>query len=312
MSNKCKIVFLCFVVIVSLLLPPVQSAYAGVNDRSETMPMVTDADVQFIYKEFFDWFGLIEPPEENIVETFLFAFRKNDYLDYSLYDLAFDFDFLTQVDEETYITSEFSTSMDLSNIWLSTIGSILSFDDPDNVRIGFDYGELVKNAEGFEAREIEKKGNYIYNTVISHVDVYFVRKSDGETGQVKRFKFTWDSNLWSQTCKKIEYSWIYNYGDESETDKVVDSVESEDGLNGMNTGSNTSLKLNDNLLDLLKDFFVHIPGIATSLVVGFYESYVAFADFLSVVFPFIPALIFDFFGIVIFISVIIAAYKLIR
>lgn len=321
MKNKWKSVLICFLMAAVVLLEPVSYALADdtqgeSNDRND-MPGIYYSRLEIEKKSFFDWFGLKDIPEENVIEKIVFTHRDIERFDYSLYDLICDFEFKTLNDDGSITTSFYSENINFNFYLLGTIWDDLTSIDLFNTvnsfyDLGtkefihqFNYKNLIKNAEGFEERSIE--GTFFdktYNTVVSRLDFYFVRKSDGKRGIGRSFVFTWDSDFWKQLCTKIDFS-FYSPEDGSVTN--VESVESESGVNGYSTYEDDEFIWKDILV-----FFTDLPAAIIAFLTGFINLTDSLKELIFVVFPFIPPGFVIVLMLMIAFILIIALYKLVQ
>ena len=317
MKYRWKLLFMVFAVVAAVFIEPVSYVRAdetsGENYDRTSFPRLNSSEVLFEKKEFFDWFGFKELPEENCIQELILAHRKNTGTDYSLYNLVCDFELKTMgIGEEVY-TSDYTYIIDMENYEKGFFDSLLvRFNlKEDYFEHAFDYFEIVRNADGFKERDITGKEKYFtYNTVISQADFYFVRKSDGEQGEARRFTFTWDSNFWLQKCTKIEFSW---YDHETEIEKEISSVESETGVDGFTSNTTDSyLDIETSVWDEILGFFVDLPAAIIAFITGFVNVIGSLSDLILVVFPFVQAGIVNVLILMIFFFLLIALYKLIQ
>lgn len=305
---------MCLVLLAAVLLEPVSYARAEEEDaysRTRGIPRLNSSEVLFNKKIFFDWFGFKNVPEENVIEEFELAHLKLEYVDYSLYELVCDFELSTMGSGEELIISTCSYTIDFEDYEKGVIDSILVYFNlkDDYYEHVFDYREIVQNAEGFEEYDVTGDGDYIYNTVITQADFYFVRKSDGEKGEARRFKFTWNSDFWMQICTKIDFSW---YDHETEIQKDIGSVENDAGVDGYSSNTTGSfLNIDEFVWSDILWLLADVPASIVEIVVGFVGIISYIADLFKVVFPFIPGLLFDIFAVFILITIIVAVWKMI-
>lgn len=311
MKIRCKLLFICFALVAAILSEPVSLVRANdttsgeTSDRYNGAPYINSSEIKFEKKDFFNWFGLKNIPEENCIEELILAHRKSANIDYSLYNLVCDFELKTLGTGEDVTTSTYTYTIDMANYETGFVdGLLVRFNlKEDYFEHAFNYFEIVRNAEGFKERDLTGKEKfYTYNTVISQADFYFVRKSDGEAGRVRRFKFTWDSDFWLQKCTKIEFFW---YALEEDYEKPVDSVESENGLNGFSTNTTDSfLDLEGSAWDEILGFFTDLPAAIIAFFTGFLELTDLLTELILVVFPFIPAgIVFVFIMMIYFVLI---------
>ena len=315
MKNKCRLFMICLLIAAVVLLEPVSYAMAddttsGENyDRNNGIPRPNSSQVEFTIKEFFDWFGLADVPEENVFKEFILSHKKVPNVDYSLYDLVCDFEFKTMGDDGSVTTSTYSYTIDFDYYDVSWSSDRISVDDnlvynyskksdgEDIFYHEFIYKNIIKNAEGFKERPIFGKKNYnTYNTVISQVDFYFVRESDGEIGQARRYVFGWDSNFWLQKCVEISYYW---YDHENDLDKEIYVNEDENGIYDSSSGEESAWS---KLLGMIVD----APLILGAIFVGFTQVVIYLSGLFHAAFPFIPAIVFNIFACVILLFIFVA------
>ena len=320
MKSKWKFLLICFLMAAVFMLEPVSYVLADETtsgesyDRTHSVPRLNSSDVEFTIKKFFDWFGLAKVPEENVFKEFVLSHRKSEYIDYSLYDLVCEFEFKTMGGGNTIITSNYSYTIDFEYCETNWSDDHISVDDnfvynyskkKDGENYFFHefiYKNIVKNADGFQERNVSGKDNYYtYNTVISQVDFYFVRKSDGERGQTRRYVFEWDSNFWLQKCVGISFFW---YDHDSGIDKEIFDNENMNGIYG-------TQEEEDSAWNLLLEMLVDAPLILTALFTGIIEIVVYLSGLFHAVFPFIPKVVFTIFGAIILLTIFIAILKIV-
>ena len=322
MKSRCKLLFLSFILMAAIFMEPVTYVLADDTttetteegyDRTISVPRLNSSEVKFEKKNFFDWFGFRDVPEENCIEEFILAHRKLQNVDYTLYNLVCDFELKAMGSGESVTTSTYSYTIDFSEYEQGFFDSLLvQFNlKEDYFEHVFDYFEIVRNAEGFLERDITgKEKYYTYNTVISRADFYFVRKSDGEKGEVRRFIFTWDSNFWLQKCTKIDFSW---YDHATEIQKEIGTVESESGVDGYSSNTTDSyLDLEVSVWDSILGFFTDLPAAIIAFLTGFVALMDSIKELILVVFPFIPGGIVTVLMLMMFIILLVALYKLVQ
>lgn len=319
MLTRFKSLFISFAFIIGVLLSPVSIVSAaevestGESTDRNYFPRLNSSEIKFEKKDFFGWFGLKDIPEENCIEELVLAHRKSSGTDYSLYNLVCDFELKTIGNEEEITTSNYSYVIDMENYEKGFFDSLLvRFNlKEDYFEHAFNYFEIVRNAEGFQSRDLTgKEKYYTYNTVISKADFYFVRKSDNEIGQARRFVFTWDSNFWLQKCTKIDFSW---YDHETEIEKEISSVENQNGLDGFTSNTTDSyLDLEVSVWDSILGFFVDLPAAIIAFITGFVNVIGSLSDLFLVVFPFLPGGIVTVLILMIFFFLLVAIYKLVQ
>jgi len=319
MRKKWRIIFVCFLLAAVFLLEPVsyvlasdiESGSGDSIDRTKTVPWLAYEEIKFNYGKYWDWFGLVEHDNPIVNEELVLAHKKNENIDYSLYNLVCDFELKTRTDNEDIVTP-YSVIIDLSEYKNGFFdGLLVRFNLKDDFfEHVFDYYDIVSKADGFQERVIPADDKYsTYNTVISQADFYFVRKSDGKAGRVTRYKFTWDSDFWMQTCTKIECL-AYNKG--SEGIQFVDSVENENGVFGHSLNKTDSyLNIEGSSWDSILGLLLDIPAALVALVVGFIDLIGYIGNLFQAIFPFLPAVVFDIFGIFILLMFLIAIYKMV-
>ncbi|MBO5177712.1 MAG: hypothetical protein J6C07_09660 [Lachnospiraceae bacterium] len=317
MKYRWKLLFMVFAVVAAVFIEPVSYVRAdetsGENYDRTLFPRLNSSEVLFEKKEFFDWFGFKELPEENCIQELVLAHRKTAGTDYTLYNLVCDFELKTMGIGEEVTTSNYTYTIDMENYEKGFFDSLLvRFNlKEDYFEHAFDYFEIVRNADGFQERDITGKEKYFtYNTVISQADFYFVRKSDGEKGEARRFTFTWDANFWLQKCTKIEFSW---YDHETEIEKEISSVESETGVDGFTSNTTDSyLDIETSVWDGILGFLIDLPAAIIAFFSGFIEIYSSLIDLFKVIFSFLPGFIFDMLGVVLFVMLAISVSRIIK
>ena len=306
-----KYFVVAIVLLAAVLLAPVEHiALADEIDRTDSIPWVNDSSVEFTKQTKFD---VLDFKVNKFMKEFVFKHRRLKALDYSLYDLVCDFELKAQNNDGTITTSYYSYTMDLTQYETGFFDNILiglKLKD-DYFEHTFNYRDIVKNAEGFIEYDESVLGLelYKYNTVISQADFYFVRKSDGERGQARRFTFVWDSDFYKQECTKITFSW---YDFERETEKEIDSVEDESGVDGYNAENAGWWSDTVSLISKFGEFLVDVPKMLYILVTNIPLVMAKFLELLKAVFPFLPGSLFDVFGVVVVFAFLIALWKIIK
>lgn len=314
MKRKCKLFLICFLMAAAVLLEPVSYVLADEtsnvsNDYLNGVPQLVSPEIEFTIKDFFDLFGLLKTPKENIFKEFVLCHGIQDDLDYSLYDLVCDFELKAMDDDGNIITSTYSYTIDFlySDSWSSdriSVDDNLVYNYTTNIfNHEFIYKNIIKNADGYQERDLSGWwSNYCtFNTVISQADFYFVRKSDNEKGLACRFVFNWDSDFYLQKCVGISYFW---YDLDSGTIKEIENKQDNNGI----YASEEDVK---STLSVIAGFIADLPAVLVALVVGFARIIVHISGLFSAVFPFIPPIVFYIFGCIIFITILIAVYKIV-
>lgn len=305
--------FVCFICFIPRVIVSAEEETTE-SDRTRHIPKVVSSEVKFNVKKQFDWFGLVDVPKENIIEEFVFVHEKAEALDYSLYYLVCDFELKTKTEAGFIATTNYQHQIDFDSYEEDFLDNVLVFLNlkEDFYEHVFNYRELLEYAEFFEAKEVNNKGDCTYNTVLSQADFYYVRKSDGAEGQKRRYTFTWDEDFWSQTCKKIEFSWVaIEAGTGEEIVKVIGTNESETGVEGYSSNVDSYLGIEEEtLLSQLSKYVVVIPAAIVTFMSklgGFIE---VLSDLCKVVFPFIPAVIIDAFFAFMCFGIVVAIWQL--
>lgn len=319
MLKRCKFLLMCLILLGGFLFSPVSLVKASNTETSGessdrySFPRLNSSEVKFEKKDFFDWFGLKDIPEENCIEEIILAHRKSLGTDYSLYNLVCDFELKTMGTNEEILTSNYTYTIDMENYQKGFFDDLLvRFNlQEDYFEHAFNYFEIVRNAEGFRSIDLTGKEKfYSYNTVISKADFYFVRKSDNAIGQARRFEFTWDSNFWLQKCTKIDFSW---YDHETEIEKEIGSVENQNGVDGFTSNTTDSyLDLEVSVWDSILGFFVDLPAAIIAFITGFINVIGSISDLILVVFPFLPGGIVTVLILMMFFVLLVALYKLVQ
>ena len=305
-------IFITLIMAICILLQPTMQTLAEEEGSRTGIPRLNNSEVKFNKKSFFGWFGLKDTPDENVIEEFVLAHRKLNNVDYTQYDLICDFVLKSKAEDGVIATSDYSYVIDFDDYEKGIIDSALVYFGlrEDYYEHVFNYRDIVKNAAGYEEEDITGKGNYIYNTVISQVDFYLKRKSDGELGEARRFTFTWDSDFWSQNCVKIDFSW---YDHDTDIQKDIGFVEDESGVDGYASGSgNSHLGLDGSVWDDIMMYLVAIPAGVIAFLKGFGSVTVALKDLIIATFPFIPVGIVNILIGLLYLGVALAIYKLVK
>ena len=95
------------------------------SDRYDGTPFLNSSEIKFEKKDFFDWFGFKDIPEENCITELVLAHRRTNGTDYSLYNLVCDFELKTMGTGEDVITSTYTYTIDMENYEKGFFDSLL-------------------------------------------------------------------------------------------------------------------------------------------------------------------------------------------
>lgn len=241
-----------------------------------------------------------------------FRYDKQTNINYSDYEFVFQFKLKSQCSDGSITTHPYWYVIDGDSEegTVSQLDEILIFFDlkEDYFSWSFDYEDLVTQLQDciVERDFLQQKS---YNTVVSSVDCFIRRKSDGLNGLVSRFVFTWYEDFYKQNCSKIEYTLI-----EPEGNEVLDSgsvTHHKFAGNFDSDGSNLYYTISNKINDLL-GFITDIPEALYVIASNITGIALKLLDLFKKVFPFIPGIIFDVFGVLILFSFFIALWKLIK
>lgn len=321
MKNKWKIVMIFFLIAAVFFLEPVSYVLAdnGEGVYNTEIPYLQGLKVELERNDGWKVFdgiltGLID--RQRSIGFVNFEFNKLSSVDYSLYELVYDYELKSLLDDGTIVLHEYQNiteiDKDSSPGFLNNLLISLSIKDDYFVQ-RFSYLGLIKQSPYFQEKLSQEgmvfvKGLNSYNTVISKVECYLREKSTGNYGLVSRFIFTWDSNFWLQKCNGITYElFASDTGEIIQTDGITDPL----FAGSFSSDGDDSIFSKIPILGDIREFLFDVPSALVALVLGFVEVVEHIGGLFQAVFPFIPPVLFKVFGIFIFLTFIIAAYKMV-
>lgn len=309
MRNRIKIYVICMMLLVAVFLEPVLVVKAEESDSSYSsdVPYLVGIEVELGRSDSaneYGIFGFLDKQRE--IYDLVFTFDRLSSVDYSLYELVFDFELKSLLDDGTVSNHCFTKVCDFGDSnspgFFDSILISLSIKD-DYFKQEFLYVPLLKYSSDF--KYIGSVMYPQYNTVISSVDCYLREKSTGNIGLKSRFKFTWDSNFYNQLCNSITYELVL-----PDSDSILET----DGIkNDIFAGSFSSDGDNEQaewlaLIAAISGFLVNIPSAIVSFVEGFFSFANSIPELFSAIFPFVPAVVFDIFGVLIFLIPVVGIW----
>lgn len=300
-----------------LLIQPVSAVYAG--EYSTEVPYLEGIEFNMQANDLEDRGGLDLFMKNKNISDFIFTFPQLDGIEYENYDVVFDMVLKSKLEDESITTHAYSTSFDVNStkpgFWDDLLMG-LGFKD-DYFSVTMDFGALVQNSPDVIAKEKTAydsstgltQTKYVYNTVITQIDIYLRDKSTGNYGLVSRFKLSWDVNFYWALCTNITYELVDPAAGEI---KESGSISNASGAYGYDsTGDNTTNELWA-LASNIAYFLTDIPGAIVALVTGFYGFATEISGLFAAVFPFLPGIIFDIFGILLFLSPAVGIWFLVK
>lgn len=318
MRNRWKVLCKCLVLLAAVLLEPV--SYARAEDEGtfdSNIPYLQGIEVEFSHTNGFQWGKIYDWLKmHKIIKSVDFQFDKISGVDYSKYDLVFDFELISLLENGETSTYQFTHVSDISESrepgFFDNILISLSIKN-DYLKQSFVWSWLLSNAPDFQQKTESSlavlKDLNTYNTVLSKVDCYLREKSSGNYGLKYRFSFTWDSDFWMQKCLGISCELIV-----PNTEEVLDSdsIQSSIFVDGFDSDGDNQGREFLALFSRLYDFLIDVPSAIVAIISGFYNLVVLIASLFKVTFPFIPGLVFDAFGIIMFITPAVAIWIVLK
>ena len=347
--KKIRYIAVVLVLLVSVLLGPVESVQAAVagsmtgerfvKSRSggsmtgfgsrDEFPVVTDFSVDFDKRQMFsfvnfsDWFNTWET-----IEGIEFKHKELASIDYSQYYLVCDIVLISKMEDGTLKYTNFSDRVGFVNDSDGLLSGVSSWVDSWDGYYNhyFDYSDIMQKRRRsiINDRIIGQDGLlggdiYTYNSVVSSMDFYFVRISDGKCGKALRCQFTWEEDFYAQELVGIDY-YYHNVGDDTGAeDPEGGAPEGEEPENpeGGDDDSKEPAKPKDdwhdedNLLDKFGSFLKDIPEMFWAILVGVIAFVTVIVELISVLFPYIPGVIWFAFGGLLVLSIGMSIWKLI-
>lgn len=311
MKNKCRLFVICVLLVAATLLKPVTYVLANDGVYSEEVPYLEGIEFNMHVNAESNRGVLLDTVmKDKDISAFIFKFDKLDGINYENYEVVFDMDLKSKLTDGTITTHKYSKSFDVTackpgfiDNFLMSVGLKDSF-----YEISMDFDTLIKNSPDCIAEEkfvadnlnFSVKKVYVYNTVITKVDCYLREKSTGNYGLISRFLLTWDKEFRNALCTNVTYNLIT-----PETNEILESgsISNASGSYGYDSDGSNGVYNTKSLLTKLVDFLTEIPFAIYAFVSGFFGLYSSIGKFFKVTFPFLPAIIFDILGVVIFFTI---------
>lgn len=318
MRNRWKVLCMCLVLLAAVLLEPV--SYARAEDEGtfdSEIPFLQGIEVELKRNNGFEW-GLIfdELGYSKSIAFVDFEFDKLSGVDYSKYELVYDYELSSLLDDGTISTHSYTCVTEISKDsepgFFDNILISLSIKD-DYFQQSFAYLGIINKSSDFQQKSSSSlaivKGLNTYNTVISKVDCYLREKSTGNFGLLSRFSFIWDSDFWIQKCIGISYELVI-----PETEEVLksDGIQNSIFTDGFASDGDNEFRDFLSLFSRLYEFLIDVPSAIVAVITGFYNLAVSIASLFKVTFPFIPGLVFDAFGIILFVTPAVAIWIVLK
>lgn len=312
---RIKFVVVTIMLIVTMMLSPVSYVLADETEGkySEDVPYMKGISAELIRFDLNPFnYKFAETNKQMHIKRIEFRFDRQSSIDYSDYEFVFDFRLKTQLESGAFFNTRFEQVIDGA----SKDGTVSHFDEiliyfdlkDDYFSWSFDYEDLVSRSIMLEVKK-DLLGQKSYNTVVTSVECYIRRKADSDYGLISRFDFVWYEDFYKQNCSKISYSLIV-----PETEDVLDSGSVEHNKFAAkfdSDGSNWFYKIS-NAVNQFTDFLVSLPEMIYAVISGVFGIYSKIILFLKMLFPFIPGVIFDAFGVIIVISISVAVWYFVR
>lgn len=332
--NRLKSVVLFFILIISFVLASVNYAAAAEGDvvtavDEEDLPegMYSD-NVPYLYHlEYIvhanggenrlggDFYNL----NKNI-NAFEFLIPIVDGIIYEDYYVVFDFTLKSQLEDGTITThtykEQFDIAEDYSPGWLDNLFISLGLKE-NAFDIYFNFGKLVSNSPDIIKKEkyiVNASDNvpvlsYDYNTIVSRIDAYFVKKTTGEYGMIQRFDMTWHEDFYYSCCVSIDYCLF-----KPDTNDVLDagSLSDDTGVYGYDSSGDNALLKAKGVIAQISNFVADIPLVIYEIAVGIYDVSDSLVELFIAYFPFVSPEVIKLFGVFLIIGVLFGVYKLIR
>lgn len=316
--NKWKVLVMCFVLFAAVLLEPVSYARADEGLFNSELPYLQGIEVELQRNDSWHSTGLIfgSVDKQRSIAFVNFEFDQLSVVDYTKYELVFDFELASQLEDGSIKTYQYIHVSDIGKNnepgFFNNLLISLSLKD-DYFKQSFSYPAIIKNSPDFlqtsESSMAAMKGLNSYNTVISRVDCYLKEKSTGNYGLKSRFIFTWEEDFWNQLCSGISYQLLL-----PETGEVLESDGISNSLfaGGFDSDGENTYEEVWSILSRVSEFLVDIPAAIVALLSGFFNLALYISSLFKAVFPFFPGFIFDFFGVVLFVTPAVAIWLIVK
>lgn len=306
---------MCLVILAAVLLEPVSYARAEdeVSTYSEDVPYMNGISVELIRFDLNPFnYVLTDTIKQCHIKRIEFRYDKLSSINYSSFEFVFDFVLKTKLEDGTIIDTNYSYVIDgdSKEDTVSGLDEILIFFDlkDDYFSWSFDYEDLVTKAPNCIVKKdlLQQKS---YNTVISSVDCYIRDKSTLNRGLVSHFDFVWYQDFYKQNCEEINYK-LYEPVDDTIYDSV--SVDHFKFAGKLDSESSNAYYDVTNFFNEIINLLVGIPSVIIQIIKGFWGLAFSLSDLFSTVFPFIPGLIFNVFGVILFITPGVALWMFLK
>ncbi len=317
-----RIVIVLFLLVAVLLSP---ACYVLADDTVEQegtynadVPFLQGIGVELERNDHSGNFFIISNEEKHrSISNIVFKFDHLDDVDYRDYELVFDFKLKSLLEDGTITTHDCSYVCNIGEenkpgFFDSLLISLTVKDDYFKQK--FSYVEIIKNSQDCQSKLADSysisagMGNYAHNTVISQADCYLREKTTGNYGLISRFSFAWDENFWNQLCNKITYKLIV-----PGTEIILNSEATQNSLFAGNLSSEGVSWLQEalSIISMLGEFIVNVPKMLYVIFSNLGDVSNNLVELMKAVFPFVPSIIFDVFGVLITFIFLVALFKLV-
>lgn len=326
--SRFRFLFVCFILAAIMFLDPVRAVFADDSSSSkEVAPEgIYSDDVPYVYHlEYIvhanggenrlggDFYNL----NKNI-NAFEFIIPIVDGIVYEDYYVVFDFTLKSQLEDGTITThtykEQFDIAEDYSPGWFDNL--LINLKLKENAyNIYFNFGKLVSNSPDLIKREkyiVNASDNvpvlaYDYNTVVSRIDAYFIKKTSGEYGMIQRFDLTWHEDFYYSCCVSVKYSLF-----KPDTKDVLESgsLSDDTGIYGYDSSGNNTLSVGKGVLAQLMVFLADIPVLAYEIVIGITSINTALSGLLAIVFPFLPGTALGILCFLVYFIILFSLFKI--
>lgn len=316
---RMRILFAAFVMITVLLLLPVSSVLAEETGGmySEDVPYLQGIDVELERNDgwkVFDGILTGTVDRQRSIGFINFKFDNLSVVDYTKYELVFDFELKSLLDDGSIAVYQHQHVNDIDednspgffyNLLIS-----LSIKD-DYFTQNFSYPGILNQSPYYQEKVTGSglafvKGLNSYNTIISRVDCFLKEKATGNIGLVSRFDFTWDFNFWDQCCTGISYKLIV-----PGTEDILSSQETQDSIfaGGLSSEGTSWFQDIQGAMSRFGEFIIDLPEVMYVLITNVYNVSAKLSELMKVVFPFFPSVILSAIAVLLIFSIIVAVWK---
>lgn len=320
MRNKWKVLVVYLVMAVVIFLEPVSHVRADEGTYSSEIPYLQGIDVELERNDGWKVFdgiltGMVD--KQRSIGFINFKFDNLSAVDYTKYELVFDFELKSLLDDGSIAVYQHQHVNDIdednSPGFFNNLLISLTIKD-DFFTQNFSYPGILNQSPYYQEKVTGSglafiKGLNSYNTVISKVDCYLREKSTGNFGLKSRFTFTWDSDFWCQLCNSITYELVF-----PESGEILDSKNNSDVLfaGSLDSDGDDGFINNIPVLGDIYAFITDVPAAIIAFFTGFLGFVDVFKELILVVFPFLPG---EFVNILILLFgfiLVIGVYKLVQ